>query len=313
MAEGPAEVTLEVNPSTLERARLPAFREAGVTRLSIGIQSFDDTVLRRLGRAHRAEEGRRTLAAARDAGFDNLSLDLLFAAPGQDEAGAGPRSRGDRRLRAGARLHLRPHPRARHALRARRGAGTAAGARRGGGGAHDGAGGGVPRGGGPPALRDLELRPARLRIAPQPALLGAAAGAGARRRSLVVRAAGAPERPTAPAAPTSGSSRPGWRGSSAGQDRSPRARSSTRRPRGARPPSWRCGPAPGCVQGPLRPISGRRRGFSGPRRSIGSCRGAFWSKRMTGICGSPRGAVCSRIRFSPASSEVARPRRTPAG
>jgi len=80
------EVTLEVNPSTLERARLPAFRALGVNRLSVGIQSFDDTVLRRLGRAHRAVEGRRTLESARAAGFDNLSLDLMFAAPGQSLA-----------------------------------------------------------------------------------------------------------------------------------------------------------------------------------------------------------------------------------
>ncbi len=78
------EVTLEVNPSTLERERLPGFRAAGVNRVSVGIQSFDDGVLRRLGRAHRASEGRTTLAACRAAGFDNLSLDLLFAAPGQD-------------------------------------------------------------------------------------------------------------------------------------------------------------------------------------------------------------------------------------
>lgn len=83
------EATLEVNPSTVERERLPAFRKAGVTRLSIGIQSFDDTVLRRLGRAHRATEGRRTLEAARVAGFENVSLDLLFAAPDQDEAALG--------------------------------------------------------------------------------------------------------------------------------------------------------------------------------------------------------------------------------
>ncbi len=80
------EVTLEVNPSTLERSRLPAFRGAGVTRVSVGIQSFDDGALRRLGRAHRAEEGCATLAACRAAGFANLSLDLLFAAPGQDKA-----------------------------------------------------------------------------------------------------------------------------------------------------------------------------------------------------------------------------------
>jgi oxygen-independent coproporphyrinogen-3 oxidase len=81
------EVTLEVNPSTLERARLPGFRAAGVTRLSLGVQSFDDTVLRRLGRAHRGEEARATLAACRETGFDALSLDLIFAAPGQTLAG----------------------------------------------------------------------------------------------------------------------------------------------------------------------------------------------------------------------------------
>ncbi len=80
------EVTLEVNPSTLERARLPAFRAAGVTRVSVGIQSFDDGVLRRLGRGHGAEAGHATLAACRAAGFANVSLDLLFAAPGQDLA-----------------------------------------------------------------------------------------------------------------------------------------------------------------------------------------------------------------------------------
>jgi oxygen-independent coproporphyrinogen-3 oxidase len=80
------EVTLEANPSTLERERLPGFREAGVNRLSLGIQSFDDAVLRRLGRAHRAEAGRAALRAAREAGFANLSLDLIFAAPGQDLA-----------------------------------------------------------------------------------------------------------------------------------------------------------------------------------------------------------------------------------
>ena len=83
----PDEVTLEVNPSTLERGRLPGFRAAGVTRLSVGIQSFDDTVLRRLGRAHRADEARATLAACRETAFDAISLDLIFAAPGQTLAG----------------------------------------------------------------------------------------------------------------------------------------------------------------------------------------------------------------------------------
>ena len=79
----PVEVTLEVNPSTLERGRLPGFRAAGVSRLSVGIQSFDDTVLRRLGRAHRADEARATLVACRETGFDAISLDLIFAAPDQ--------------------------------------------------------------------------------------------------------------------------------------------------------------------------------------------------------------------------------------
>jgi oxygen-independent coproporphyrinogen-3 oxidase len=78
---GVIETTLEVNPSTLERERLPAFRaEAGVNRLSIGVQSFDDSLLKALGRAHRVDEIHRTLEAARAAGFDNLSIDLIFAA-----------------------------------------------------------------------------------------------------------------------------------------------------------------------------------------------------------------------------------------
>jgi oxygen-independent coproporphyrinogen-3 oxidase len=84
---GPVEVTLEVNPGHVERERLPGFREAGVGRISLGVQSFDDTTLKRLGRAHRADEARRSLAAAREAGFDAVCLDLLFAAPGQDLAG----------------------------------------------------------------------------------------------------------------------------------------------------------------------------------------------------------------------------------
>jgi len=80
---GDVETTLEVNPSTTERVRLPGFRAAGVDRLSIGVQSFSDATLKRLGRAHRADEARATLAAARAAGFDNVSLDLIVAAPGQ--------------------------------------------------------------------------------------------------------------------------------------------------------------------------------------------------------------------------------------
>jgi oxygen-independent coproporphyrinogen-3 oxidase len=86
-AAAPVETTLEVNPSSVERERLPGFRAAGVNRVSLGVQSFDDRVLKRLGRAHRADEARRTLRACRDAGFAALSLDLIFGAPDQRLAG----------------------------------------------------------------------------------------------------------------------------------------------------------------------------------------------------------------------------------
>jgi oxygen-independent coproporphyrinogen-3 oxidase len=84
--DGPVETTLEVNPSTLERDRLPAFRAVGVNRVSVGVQSFDDAILKRLGRAHRAEEAHLTLDACRAAGFQVISLDLIFAAPAQSLA-----------------------------------------------------------------------------------------------------------------------------------------------------------------------------------------------------------------------------------
>jgi len=78
-----AEVTLEANPDPSLIARLPGLRAAGVSRLSIGAQSFAADELRALGRRHAAEDVRRTVAAARDAGFDNISIDLMFGAPGQ--------------------------------------------------------------------------------------------------------------------------------------------------------------------------------------------------------------------------------------
>jgi oxygen-independent coproporphyrinogen-3 oxidase len=91
-AEGEAaaeavEVTLEINPSFLERERLPDFRrETGIGRLSVGVQSFDDSLLKALGRAHRSDEIRRTLTEARAAGFENISIDLIFAALHQTQA-----------------------------------------------------------------------------------------------------------------------------------------------------------------------------------------------------------------------------------
>jgi oxygen-independent coproporphyrinogen III oxidase len=81
--ESDAEVTMEANPGTVTRDRLAAYRDAGVTRISLGGQSFQAPLLRTLGRDHSAEETRAARAAARQAGFDNLSLALIFAVPGQ--------------------------------------------------------------------------------------------------------------------------------------------------------------------------------------------------------------------------------------
>jgi putative oxygen-independent coproporphyrinogen III oxidase len=80
---GRREVTLETNPETVDRARLEQFRLAGVNRLSLGVQSFQDEELRRLGRIHTADRARAAVREARDAGFDNLSLDLMMWLPGQ--------------------------------------------------------------------------------------------------------------------------------------------------------------------------------------------------------------------------------------
>ncbi|MCA0176807.1 MAG: radical SAM family heme chaperone HemW [Proteobacteria bacterium] len=77
-----AEVTLEANPGTFERERFRAFRAAGVTRLSLGVQSFNDTMLQRIGRVH---DRAQALAAAEEAAtaFDTFNLDLMYALPGQ--------------------------------------------------------------------------------------------------------------------------------------------------------------------------------------------------------------------------------------
>jgi oxygen-independent coproporphyrinogen-3 oxidase len=81
-----AEVSLEANPEDLDDAHLAAFREAGVTRLSIGVQSLDPAALRALNRAHTAEAGTAALRRAGRAGFGNRSADLLLAIPGESEA-----------------------------------------------------------------------------------------------------------------------------------------------------------------------------------------------------------------------------------
>jgi putative oxygen-independent coproporphyrinogen III oxidase len=77
-----AEITLEANPGTVEAGRFAAYREAGVNRLSMGIQSFNDTHLQALGRIHSADEAKRAIAIAQQH-FDNINLDLMYALPDQ--------------------------------------------------------------------------------------------------------------------------------------------------------------------------------------------------------------------------------------
>lgn len=81
--EPDAEVTLEANPGTLTPERLQGYRSAGVNRLSLGIQSFEDRLLKRLGRAHGSAEALSAFKDARGAGFDNISIDLMHSLPGQ--------------------------------------------------------------------------------------------------------------------------------------------------------------------------------------------------------------------------------------
>lgn len=77
------EVTLEANPGTFEQEKFRGFREAGINRLSMGIQSFNPQHLQALGRVHNRDEALRAAEIARSAGFDNFNLDLMFGLPQQ--------------------------------------------------------------------------------------------------------------------------------------------------------------------------------------------------------------------------------------
>ena len=76
------EWTCEVNPGTLTEEKARVLREAGVNRLSMGAQSFDDATLRRLGRIHTAEQIREAVSMARETGFENIGLDVIYGVPG---------------------------------------------------------------------------------------------------------------------------------------------------------------------------------------------------------------------------------------
>ncbi|WP_183361500.1 radical SAM family heme chaperone HemW [Geomonas limicola] len=81
-----AEITLEANPGTLSFEKLAGYRSAGVNRISLGIQSFEDRFLEMLGRVHSRHEAISAFEACRKAGFDNLSIDLMHSLPGQSPA-----------------------------------------------------------------------------------------------------------------------------------------------------------------------------------------------------------------------------------
>lgn len=78
------EITMEANPGTFEQKNFAEFKAAGINRLSIGIQSFDDRHLKNIGRIHNAQQALDAINAAQDAGFDNINLDLMFGLPEQN-------------------------------------------------------------------------------------------------------------------------------------------------------------------------------------------------------------------------------------
>lgn len=83
--EAEAEITMEANPGTFEKDRFKAFRAAGVTRLSIGVQSFNDAHLKALGRVHNSDQAMAAVTEAQSA-FDTFNLDVMYALPGQSLA-----------------------------------------------------------------------------------------------------------------------------------------------------------------------------------------------------------------------------------
>ncbi len=78
-----AEITLEADPATVTQEKLCGYRALGINRLSVGVQSFQPILLKTLGRIHSPEDAHQTLTWAREAGFANLSMDVIFAVPGQ--------------------------------------------------------------------------------------------------------------------------------------------------------------------------------------------------------------------------------------
>ena len=81
-----AEITIEANPGTLSLAKLKSLRQCGINRLSMGVQSLNAGLLHKLGRIHSVQDVADSLSWAREAGFDNINLDLIYGLPGQTAA-----------------------------------------------------------------------------------------------------------------------------------------------------------------------------------------------------------------------------------
>ena len=78
-----AEITIEINPKTADREKLMIFKDLGINRLSVGIQSFNKNTLKTLGRIHSSEDAKNVVSEAEKLGFDNISADLMFSVPNQ--------------------------------------------------------------------------------------------------------------------------------------------------------------------------------------------------------------------------------------
>lgn len=83
LIDSDCEITMEANPGTVDSKYFSGYRDAGVNRISVGVQSFQPRLLKFLGRIHSADEARRALEIVKRSGFDNFNLDLIFANPGQ--------------------------------------------------------------------------------------------------------------------------------------------------------------------------------------------------------------------------------------
>ena len=212
-------MTVEANPETVTAELARLLRASGVTRVSLGAQTFRPALLDVLERRAGPEDVRRAFYHLRDAGFDNISLDLLYGIPGQSACRPRARPRGGARARAGARLLLRARGEAGNAVHARA---------RGGARAPGGGDGGLLRAGRRgarrrrlPLVRDGELLPARAGGAAQPRLL-------ARPRLPRPRDRRGLDRRRAAAGGTRRASRATSRRSRAASGRRARSRSSTR-------------------------------------------------------------------------------------